>query len=274
MGCSGTLDGAVATYLDEIVNAHRAAASVDARPIEDLLDRARAQAPARHFEAALRFGAATSPGFPAVVAEVKRRSPSKGPLAPGLVPAALAAAYEAGGASCLSVLTDRHFFGAQPHDLAQARGACSLPILRKDFTVGPADVCDAVLMGADAVLLIAAVLDDAELADLHGLAHELRMDALVEVHDESEAERALTVGATLIGVNQRDLMTFAVDTARAERMAAVLPDHVVRVAESGIAGADDARRLAEVGYHAVLVGEILVRSVDPVATLRRLRGDP
>jgi indole-3-glycerol phosphate synthase len=263
----------VATYLDEIVTAHRAATAADPRAIEDLLDRARAQPPARHFEDALRTAAAAATGYPAVIAEVKRRSPSQGPLAPDLLPAALAQAYEAGGATCLSVLTDRDFFGAEPGDLIEARGACSLPILRKDFTVGPADVCDAVLMGADAVLLIAAVLDDAELADLHGLAHELRIDPLVEVHDEAEAERALAVGATLIGVNQRDLATFAVDRARADRMASVLPDHVVRVAESGITGPDDARRLGQAGYHAVLVGETLVRSVDPVATLRSLRGE-
>src|SRR5205823_6273019 len=127
-----------------------------------------------------------------------------------------AAAYEAGGATCVSVLTDVEFFGAQPRDLIEARRACELPVLRKDFTVVPADVCDAVLMGADAVLLIAAVLDDAELADLHALAHELRIDPFVEVHDEDEVGRALAVGATLVGVNQRDLVSFEVDTERAE----------------------------------------------------------
>lgn len=262
----------VATYLDEIVAAHRAAAAADDRPVSDLIERARAQPSARRFEAALRDAVESGVGRPAVIAEVKRRSPSLGPLVPDLEPAALAAAYEAGGATCLSVLTDAEFFGALPADLIEARGACELPVLRKDFTVCPADVCDAVLMGADAVLLIAAILSDAELADLHSLAHELRIDPLVEVHDEAEVKRALAVGATLIGVNQRDLVTFEVDADRAVLLAASLPDHVVRIAESGIRDRADTLRLVEAGYHAVLVGEALVRAGDPTAALRALRG--
>ena len=150
-------------------------------------------------------------------------------------------------------------------------------MLRKDFTVGPRDVCDARLMGADCVLLIAAALDDAELATLHDLAVEVGIDALVEVHDEAEVDRALAVGATLIGVNQRDLVTFEVDTERAVRVAPCIPDDVVRVAESGIRGPADAARLADAGYHAVLVGESLVTSGDPrgrrpVAVERRNSG--
>ena len=171
-----------------------------------------------------------------MISEVKRRSPSKGALAPDLDPAALAERYAAGGATCLSVLTDERWFGGSAADLVAARAAVGLPVLRKDFTVGPHDVCDARLMGADCVLLIAAALDDTELATLHDLAVEVGIDALVEVHDEAEVDRALAVGATLIGVNQRDLVTFEVDTERAVRVAPCIPDDVVRVAESGIRG--------------------------------------
>jgi len=215
-----------------------------------------------------------SEGDVAVIAEVKRRSPSKGALDLDLDPAALAAEYEAGGAAGLSVLTDVDFFGGSPADLASARGACALPVLRKDFTVDERDVLDARLMGADCVLLIAAALDDGELAAFGDLAAEVGLDALVEIHDESELERAMAVGADLVGVNQRDLVTFEVDTARAVRMAPLLPDGVVRVAESGIGGPADAAVLADAGYHAVLVGESLVTHGTPakaVAALRRSR---
>jgi indole-3-glycerol phosphate synthase len=144
-------------------------------------------------------------------------------------------------------------------------------VLRKDFTVSALDVCDARLMGADCVLLIVAALDDAELRDFHDLAHELGLDALVEVHDEAELERALGVGAALVGVNQRDLVTFRVDTDRARRMAPQMPPGVTRVAESGIAGPDDAGALVRAGYHALLVGESLVTSGDPAAAVDALR---
>lgn len=256
------------TYLDEILTGHRAAYEADGRPLDAMVEEARACPPTRGFRAALEAAATGGLG---VIAEVKRRSPSKGDLAPGLDPGALAAAYEAGGAACLSVLTDERWFGGSAADLAAARSAVALPVLRKDFTVGPRDVADARLMGADAVLLIAAALDDAELADCHALARELDLDALVEVHDEAEAERAVAVGADLIGVNQRDLVTFEVDTARAVRVAPTLPDGVVRVAESGITGPADAAVLAAAGYHAVLVGEHLVRSGDPKAAVSALR---
>lgn len=254
------------TYLDRILEAHRAEAKADRRPFDALLEAACAVPRARGFAHAL----ATADGL-AVIAEVKRRSPSKGDLHPDLDPAQMARAYVDGGASCLSVLTDTAFFGGSPADLASARGAVDIPVLRKDFTVSEADVCDAKIMGADAVLLIVAALDDAELRDLHALARTVGLDALVEVHDEAEAERALAIEATLIGVNQRDLVTFAVDTDRAMRVAAALPDSVVRVAESGIAGAADARRLADAGYRAVLVGESLVTSGDPTQAVRSLR---
>ena len=206
-----------------------------------------------------------------MIAELKRRSPSKGDLAPGLVAAVLAKAYAVGVATCLSVLTDAEFFGALPDDLAEARAAVDLPVLRKDFTISLHDVCDARLMGADAVLLIVAVLHDAELRDFHDLATELGLDVLVEVHDEAELERALAVGATLVGVNQRHLATFRVDTERAARLAGVIPAGVVKVAESGIAGRADATRLCVAGYDAVLVGESLVSSDDTAAAVRALR---
>jgi indole-3-glycerol phosphate synthase len=251
----------VATYLDRILAAHRAAAAVDPRPLTVLIGEAesRPRPPSRGFGASL----SARPGTMAVIAEIKRRSPSKGDLAADLVPEVQAKAYESGGATCLSVLTDREFFGGSPEDLIAAREATNLPVLRKDFTVGPADVCDAALMGADAVLLITAALSP-------GLLGEL--DALIEVHDEAEVALAMAAGATLIGVNQRDLVTFEVDTDRAVRVAASIPPGVIRVAESGIRGAGDVARLAEAGYDAVLVGELLVRSGDPAAAVAALRG--
>jgi len=206
-----------------------------------------------------------------LIAEVKRRSPSKGELAPDLVPAVLAKAYAEGGADCLSVLTDVEFFGWSADDLTEARAACDLPVLRKDFTVGEADVYDARAMGADAVLLIVAALSQAELSLLRQLANELEMAALVEVHDEEELQRALDAGAKMVGVNQRDLRTFEVDTARAERLAAAMPPGVVKVAESGIRDAADVSRLAASGYDAILVGESLVTSPDPATAVRVLK---
>ena len=259
----------MATYLDRILAAHRAAAADDDRDLDRLVAEARAMPPARGFGAALRRSAAD--GDVAVIAEVKRRSPSKGDLFPDLDPAALARQYAAGGAACLSVLTDEAFFGGSAADLAAARAACRLPVLRKDFTVAAADVADARCMGADCVLLIAAALDDAELARLHALAGDVGLDALVEVHDEAELARALAVGATLVGVNQRDLVTFEVDTQRAVRLAPQMPEGVVRVAESGVRGPEDAAELASAGYHAVLVGESLVTSGDPTAGVVALR---
>lgn len=207
----------------------------------------------------------------AVISEVKRRSPSKGELFPDLDAAVLAGQYAAGGASCLSVLTDADWFGGSVDDLQRAREAVDLPVLRKDFTVHRHDVLDARIMGADAVLLIAAALDDVELAAFHALALEIGLDALVEIHDEAELERALAVDATLIGVNQRDLVTFEVDTERAVRMAEQMPVGVVRVAESGVRGPQDVQVLGAAGYDAVLVGETLVKHGDPEAGVRDLR---
>jgi indole-3-glycerol phosphate synthase len=259
----------VATYLDRILADHRAAARADRRPLAQLAAGTDGLPPARDFAGALR-----GPGL-SVIAEIKRRSPSKGDLAPHLDPATLAKAYDDGGAACLSVLTDTAWFGGSAADLAEARAATTMPVLRKDFTVSEADVYDTRLMGADAVLLIVAALDQAELIGFRSLAAEVGLAALVEVHDEAEVERALGAGAEVIGVNQRDLVTFEVDTARAQRVAGSIPDGVVKVAESGIRDASDGRALAVSGFDAVLVGETLVRAPDPAAAVRALRGaDP
>ena len=268
----------MSTYLDGILAWHRARAARDTRHIGRLTEEAAALGGVRDFSAELRRHSRPAEvpgdgrGVPAVIAEVKRRSPSRGDLALGLDPAALAVEYERGGAACLSVLTDEQFFAGSPEDLVRARAATRLPVLRKDFTVSEADVCDARLMGADCVLLIAAALDDDLLARLMSLAGSLGMDALLEVHDETEAARALDTGAALIGVNQRDLSTFEVDPARAERVAEHLPASVVKVAESGISSPEDAARLGRAGFDAVLVGEALVRSTDREGAVHRLLG--
>ena len=255
------------TYLDRIVAAHRAAADRDTRRLEDLMAEATAGPDQRGFGAAIRRDVGIS-----VISEVKRRSPSKGDLSPDLDPAALAETYEVGGATCLSVLTDEEWFGGSVDDLQKARAAVSLPVLRKDFTVDVRDVADTRIMGADCVLLIAAVLDDSELREFHELALELGLDALVEIHDEADLERAMAVEASLVGVNQRDLVTFEVDQARAVSLAPRIPAGVVRVAESGIRDRADAVALAEAGYDALLVGESLVTSGDPAVAIRELRG--
>ena len=206
-----------------------------------------------------------------VIAEIKRKSPSKGVLHAHLDAAQIASQYEQGGASCLSVLTDERFFGGSVEDLQVARASTSLPVIRKDFTVSEFDVVDARLMGADCVLLIAAALTEDELVRFHDLAVHIGLDVLVETHDERELDRALNVGASIVGVNQRDLITFEVDHARAERMASLIPPTVARVAESGVRNASDARRLRDAGYDAVLVGESIVTSSDPVVAVRDLR---
>jgi indole-3-glycerol phosphate synthase len=255
------------TYLDRILAEHRAATAADTRDLTELVARAESSAAGRRgFTDALRSG----PGL-SVIAEVKRRSPSKGDLAADLDPASVAREYAAGGAVALSVLTDGPNFGGSPADLEAARAAVGLPVLRKDFTVSEHDVCDAALMGADAVLLIVAALDDDELARFAALARRLGLDALVETHDEAEVERAVAAGAEVIGVNQRDLYTFEVDHERAVRAAASIPEGVVKVAESGIRGPEDAAALAAAGFHAVLVGESLVTAPDRTAVVAALR---
>jgi len=256
----------MSSVLERIVAAHRRAAAADTRPLDQLERAALAGPPVRPFRAAL-----VAPGL-SVIAEIKKRSPSKGDLAPDLVPAVVAKAYADGGADCLSVLTDEEFFGGSREDLAEARSAAvDVPVLRKDFTVSQADIYDARAMGADAVLLIVAALVEGELTSFLQLANDLDMAALIEVHDEPELERALEAGARVVGVNQRDLRTFEVDTARAIRMAAMIPPGVVKVAESGIHGPADAAALADAGYDAILVGESLVTAADPAAAVRALK---
>ena len=259
----------MATYLDRILDRHREVAANDQRSLTSLVVQAAQQPAVRPFAASLREAVAR--GELAVISEIKRRSPSKGDLNADLDPAALAGLYETGGACALSVLTDEEFFGGSIIDLQLARAAVSLPVLRKDFTVDVRDVCDARLMGADCVLLIAAALSQSELVEMHAVADEIGIEVLVEIHDEPELDTALAAGAQVIGVNQRDLVTFQVDHDRALRMAELIPAGVVKIAESGVRGADDARQLHLAGYHAVLVGETLVTSPDPVETLRQLR---
>ncbi|MEZ5322351.1 MAG: indole-3-glycerol phosphate synthase TrpC [Microthrixaceae bacterium] len=259
------------TYLDRIVAFHRARAAADPRSSAEMAERLaieREGVPARRpFAAALRAADRLS-----VIAEVKRRSPSKGLLHESLDPVGLATAYRRGGAAALSVLTDEPHFGGSSTDLVAARGAVDLPVLRKDFTVAAVDVYDAALMGADAVLLIVAALRDDELTELSGLAAAVGLEALVETHDEDEVARAVAAtGSTVIGVNQRDLFTFEVDRDRAVRVAAAIPEGVVKVAESGVGGPRDAEALAAAGYDAVLVGEHLVTSEDPGQSIARLR---
>ena len=257
------------TYLERIVSAHRGRAAADGRNALAVREAALAcSEPARGFASALR-----APGL-SVIAEIKRRSPSKGTLAANVIPAVIAREYERGGAACLSVLTDVEHFGGSVDDLREARAATAVPVIRKDFTVSELDVYDARLMGADCVLLIAAALDDDELAQFHRCAYEVGIDALVEIHDEDELARALAIGATLIGVNQRDLRTFEVDHDRARRVGRAMPASVVRVAESGVRGPIDAASLAEAGFDAVLVGESLVTVADPAAGVSALRGAP
>ena len=250
--------------LDEV------AAAKAKQPLQVMAEYARSAPPVRSFIGAIK--AAHADGRTALIAEIKKASPSKGLIRADFDPPALARAYETGGAACLSILTDGPSFQGSPEYLTKARAAVSLPVLRKDFTVSANDVCDARLMGADAVLLIVAALSDGELAELSWVATEVGLDVLVETHDEAEVERAVAhTRGDLIGVNQRDLVTFQVDTDRAVRVAGAIPDGAVRVAESGIRGHDDAIILADAGYHAVLVGEHLVTSADPSAAVAALR---
>jgi indole-3-glycerol phosphate synthase len=256
-----------ATYLSGIVAAHVEHAALDTRDVESLIAQAELAPSPRGFARAIRDSAGAG-----VIAEIKRRSPSKGDLAPDLDPVSLAVDYREGGAACLSVLTDEKFFGGSASDLKQAREASGLPVLRKDFTVCAADVADARLMAADAILLIVAALSEEDLESLIRLVDDLRLDALVEIHDEDELDTALRCGAKVIGVNQRDLHTFDVDTELAIKLASKIPADVLAVAESGITSSDDVERLASSGFDAVLIGETLVTSPDPRSTLRTLAG--
>jgi indole-3-glycerol phosphate synthase len=230
----------------------------------ELERRAAAAAPPLDFARALRGDRL------AVIAEMKARTPLLGPLSADFSPARLARLYEAGGAAALSVLCQETSFGGRPEHLAEARRASRLPAMRKDFVTDEYQVLEARALGADAVLLIVAALSESRLRELLALARELGMEALVEVHDEAEADRALAAGALVVGVNHRDLATFSVDTGLTARLRPLVPPDRVLVAESGIRGGEDARRMREAGADAVLVGEALMRSGDPGALLREL----
>ena len=209
----------------------------------------------------------------ALIAEVKKASPSAGVICEDFDPVRIAREYEAAGASCLSVLTDEKFFQGSLDHLRQIREAVKVPLLRKDFIIDERQILEAVEWGADATLLIVAILTDAQLKRFHSLATEAGLAALVEVHDESELDRALAIGAQLIGVNNRDLRTLSVSIDNSLRIAGSLPDNVLRVSESGIETRQDIDRLRAAGFHAFLIGERLMREPDPGAALRGLLGD-
>jgi len=216
------------------------------------------------------FRAALAARAPAIIAEIKKASPSKGILSADFDPARQARAYQSGGAAALSVLTDQPFFQGSLADLAAAREATTLPVLRKDFTIDERQVLEAAAHGADAILLIAAILEEAEIRRLRELAAQYGLAALVEVHDEHEAAKAAAAGADLVGVNNRDLNTFEVSLETSMRLAPRLPAGALKVSESGIHGPEDVRRLREAGYHAFLVGEHLMKSGRPAEALRAL----
>ena len=208
---------------------------------------------------------------PSIIGEIKKASPSKGVLAAQFDPVSIARMYLTGGAAALSVLTDRQFFQGGLADLEAARAVVTLPVLRKDFTLDAFHVIEAAAHGADAILLIAALLDEKELRRLRELAAQYRMDALVEVHNASELEAALGSGAQIVGVNNRNLHTFDVTLETSLKLAEKIPANVVKVSESGIHSHADVARLADAGFHAFLVGEHLMKSADPAAALKELR---
>jgi indole-3-glycerol phosphate synthase len=238
------------------------------RGLDSVRARAASQPPTRGFlDAIVRKHAA---GEAAVIAEVKKASPSKGLIRKDFDPAAIARSYEAGGAACLSVLTDVDFFQGSNRYLGEARDACSLPVLRKDFIVDPYQVYEARMIGADCILLIVAALDDGPLVEMANLAHELGMDVLVEVHDIDELERALQADCELIGVNNRNLRTFEVSLDTSLQLKAAVPPDRTMVTESGIASREDVARLRAAGIDTFLIGESFMREPDPGAALQRL----
>ena len=237
-------------------------------PLAELSARVADLPPTRGFAAAIE--AKIEAGLPAVIAEVKKASPSQGVIRADFDPAAIARSYEAGGAACLSVLTDADFFQGSEAYLQQARAACALPVLRKDFTIDVYQVYEARAIGADAILLIVAALGDADLLDLALLAAELDLDVLAEVHDDAELERALDIPAPLVGINNRNLRTFETSLETTLRLRDRVDEGRVLVTESGIHTPADVARMREAGVNAFLVGEAFMRASDPGAELARL----
>jgi indole-3-glycerol phosphate synthase len=230
-------------------------------------ERAREQEPCRGFASTLVTMARSRP---AVIAEAKRASPSKGVIRESFDPAAIARSYEAGGACCLSVLTDVDFFQGSDEDLVAARAACSLPVIRKDFVVDPYQVLEARALGADCILLIVAALEDSQLAELHAAARELSLDVLIEVHDRAELERSLPLGGPLVGINNRDLHSFETRLETTWELLEHIPADRTVITESGIHTRDDVASMRERGVNAFLVGEAFMRAEDPGARLAAL----
>ncbi|WP_293705832.1 indole-3-glycerol phosphate synthase TrpC [Stenotrophomonas sp. UBA7606] len=237
-------------------------------PLAELQARLADAPPVRGFANALN--AAIASGDPAVIAEVKKASPSKGVIRPDFHPADIAVSYEFGGASCLSVLTDVDFFQGADLYLQQAREACTLPVLRKDFVIDPYQIYEARVLGADCILLIVSALDDQQLADLSNLALQLGMDVLVEVHDIDELERAIQVPVPLIGINNRNLRTFEVSLQNTLSLKDAVPRDRLLVTESGILGPADVKLMRDAGVNAFLVGETFMRVEEPGEGLRQL----
>jgi indole-3-glycerol phosphate synthase len=258
------------TILKKIVARKRVevAERKEQRSIAELEKLIAAQAPVRGFKKALEYK--IEQGMPAVIAEIKKASPSKGVLCENFVPAEIAVAYADAGAACLSVLTDIDFFQGADEYLQQARAACPLPVLRKDFTVDPYQVIEARALGADCILLIASVLDDAEMKELHDLAQRLKMDALVEVHDGDELERALLLGAPLVGINNRNLHTFELTLETTYSLLPRVPADRLLVTESGILSQADVSAMRARNVNAFLVGEAFMRTPNPGDALREL----
>jgi indole-3-glycerol phosphate synthase len=257
--------------LDKILETKRAevATRMATIPVAELSARADAQSPPRGFRAALDVRRRTGH---ALIAEIKKASPSKGLIRQDFDPPAHAAAYERGGAACLSVLTDERWFQGADTYLEAARAACSLPVLRKDFMVDPWQALESRAIGADAILLIVAALDDSRMAEIEAAAIECGLDVLVEVHDADELDRALRLKSRLIGINNRDLKDFSVDLQRTIEVAAKAPDDATLVSESGLETRGDLDALSERGIHCFLIGEALMRRPDLTAATRTLVG--
>lgn len=245
---------------------------MQSRPLADVTASARAASSPRGF--ASRLADASGAGGYGLIAEIKRASPSKGLIRPDFHPAAIARAYAAGGATCLSVLTDVRYFQGDDSYLVEAQGAVDLPVLRKDFLLDPYQVVESRAIGADCVLLIMAALDDGQAGELASAASELEMDVLVEIHNSSELERALKLGTRLIGINNRDLTTLKVSIATTEALAPLVPSNRLVVSESGLSNSTDLARIAAAGVRCFLVGESLMRQPDVESATRALLAAP